>query len=300
MKNILIIGCKGFIGSNLFDHFKDKGFNVFAADVVIDYNTDQKYFLIDATNSNYDTIFRDFEIEVCINCSGAASVIDSFRNPQRDFHLNVSNLQNILNSIQKYRPSCKFLNLSSAAVYGSPDSLPIKENACLKPISPYGFHKMMSEQICYIYHKYFNLSTCSLRIFSAYGEGLKKQIFWDLHQKARANEVVELYGTGNESRDYIYIKDLVRAVEIVSCSDLFRSNVINVANGIEISIKDAVRTFYNIYDKNIQYRFIEKQRAGDPENWVADISLLKSLGYKQDFDLKLGLKNYITWLKAKN
>ncbi|HAT66577.1 MAG TPA: dTDP-glucose 4,6-dehydratase, partial [Flavobacteriaceae bacterium] len=144
--NILIIGSKGFIGSHCVRHFAMEH-DVWECDVVTDYNNDQ-YFLIDATNASFDEVFASQAYDVCINCSGAASVPDSIKNPQRDFMLNVTNVFKQLDAIRKHQPRCKYINLSSAAVYGNPKSLPIAENHQLQPISPYGNHKKMAEEVC--------------------------------------------------------------------------------------------------------------------------------------------------------
>lgn len=294
--NILIIGSKGFIGSHCVSYF-EKEHNVYQCDVVVDYNNTQ-YTQIDATNADYNSVFEQQSFDVCINCSGAASVPDSIKNPQRDFMLNTVNVFKQLDAIRKHNPSCKYINLSSAAVYGNPEYLPIDENHPLNPISPYGVHKKMAEEVCESFYENFNLKVCSLRIFSAYGEGLRKQIFWDLHEKGKANSnQVSLLGTGNESRDFIHVSDLVSVIELVIKRSDFQNDYINVANGKELSIQNVAETFYSIYNPSTIIKFQGQARKGDPINWVADISKLKELGCINDIDLNTGLTKYVVWLK---
>jgi dTDP-glucose 4,6-dehydratase/UDP-glucose 4-epimerase len=254
--------------------------------------------LIDAVNSNYDEVFRQHQFDLCVNCSGAASVPASIENPSRDFSLNAFNVFKILDAVRKNSPDCKVINLSSAAVYGNPVNLPVKETDPLSPMSPYGYHKLASEQICEEFHRFFGLQVASLRIFSAYGEGLKKQLFWDLHKKAQASKQVDLFGSGNESRDFIYIGDLVRLIEIVATKSNFKAEVINVANGIETSIKEAASTFIKHWKPGAAINFTGKERKGDPSRWVADISKAKAMGYEPQFTLEEGLKNYCQWLRT--
>lgn len=296
----LIIGSKGFIGSNLVNFLINAGHRVFEADVIVDYEKQDSYFLVDATNADYHAIFEQQPFDVCVNCSGAASVPDSIKQPHRDFQLNTVNVFKLLDAIRHYQPLCKFINLSSAAVYGNPKKLPINENDEANAISPYGYHKRMSEQICEEFYRFFNIKTCSLRIFSAYGEGLKKQLFWDLSQKALNSTQISLFGTGHESRDFMYIGDLVRAILLVAENAKFQGEVINIANGLEITIQEAVETFYGLYDQKISLNFSGESRPGDPNNWQADIQQLISLGYKSNFTLEKGLQNYNEWLKKKN
>ena len=294
---VLIIGSKGFIGAHALTFFRNKNPDCYGCDVVVDY-TDPKYFLIDSTNADYDFIFEKQQFDVCINCSGAASVPDSLENPLRDFRLNTANVFTILNAIKKHNPQCKFINLSSAAVYGNPTSLPIKETHTPAPISPYGKHKLMAEEICKEFSALFHIKTCSLRIFSAYGPGLKKQLLWDLYQKSK-KEKVELFGTGEEGRDFIYIDDILQIIELVIEKGDFCGEAINVANGKQIKIKDLVETFYTELNYAGKVSFKGANRSGDPLNWEADISYLKSIGYKQSHTLKKSIKKHIQWLREK-
>jgi len=298
MKKFLIIGSKGFIGSHLASYLREMSYEVWGADVIVDYETTQPYHLIDASNPGFHEIFKDESFDICINCSGAANVSDSIKHPYRDFQLNTSIVFNLLEAIRTYQPSCKFINLSSAAVYGNPGTLPVQEGSLLSPISPYGYHKLMSESICEEYYRFFGIQTCSLRIFSAYGEGLKKQLFWDLYHKALDKDKIELFGTGNESRDFIYIRDLSQAIFVVARHAKCEGQSINIANGKEVFIKDCVKLFYGLFEETLNYRFSGQEKKGDPNNWVANISLLKDLGYKQKFSLGEGLANYFRWITS--
>lgn len=293
---VIIIGSKGFIGQNLLNYLSGKGHEVWGADVVTDYVNKEQYFLIDASNSDYRSVFQHLIYDLCVNCSGAASVPESIVNPMRDYYLNTVNVFKILEAINKFQPDCRFINLSSAAVYGNPQHLPVKETARPNPLSPYGIHKLQAEQICKEFYDFYNIKTCSLRIFSVYGIGLQKQLFWDLFRKAKTGIPFELYGTGNESRDFINIMDLVKAIELVSEYSSFKADVINIANAEEIAIKDAVSVFFNFFKSDIAYSFSGEIREGDPLNWVADISKLISFGYEPSVDINIGLKKYYEWI----
>lgn len=294
--NILIIGSKGFIGSHFVKYFSKKH-NVWECDVVADY-VSKNYFIVDATNADYSDIFQQQQFDVCINCSGASSVPDSIKKPQRDFILNAVNVHKQLDAIRRYNLNCKYINLSSAAVYGNPKELPISETHKTNPISPYGVHKKMAEDVCKLFYEQFKVKSCSLRIFSAYGEGLKKQLFWDLYQKGKSASKVVLYGTGKESRDFIHISDILTALDCVINKGNFKSDIINVANGVEVSIETVANLFYELYNSsNSNVSFGGEERKGDPINWCADISSLEALSYTQRVSLKEGLERYIKWLK---
>ena len=283
--NILIIGSKGFIGSHCVDHFSKKHL-VFTADILPDDSSN--YFHLSDSQTDFDILFTKQSFDVCINCSGAASVPDSLKDPLHDFTLNTVHVFKVLNSIARHQPGCRFLNLSSAAVYGNPDSLPITENAAVHPLSPYGWHKQFSEMLGKEFYTTKKIPCCSVRIFSAYGVRLKKQLFWDLYQKAKQSKQVRLFGTGNESRDFIYIHDLVKAIELVTLHAGFSGECINVANGREITLREAAETFVRELGEGHHVEFNNETRPGDPLNWCADISILKTFGYNCHYYLQPG------------
>jgi dTDP-glucose 4,6-dehydratase/UDP-glucose 4-epimerase len=293
---ILIIGSKGFIGSYSVLHFS-KLHEVWECDVVAEY-ANPRYILVDATNADYSEVFQKTNFDVCINCSGAASVPDSILNPRRDFLLNVTNVYAMLDSIKKHNPGCKFINLSSAAVYGNPVSLPITENHILMPLSPYGFHKKIAEAVLHQFAIFYHIRTCSLRIFSAYGNGLKKQLFWDLYSKTQQETEIQLSGTGNESRDFIHISDLVNQIDLVIGNAQFEGEAINAANGKAIRIKEIAEKFVHYSGYTGRIVFTGGLRQGDPINWQADIYHFKRWGYKQKISIDEGIERYSTWSKG--
>jgi len=293
---LLIIGSEGFIGSNAVKYFKTQGYTVTCADIIL--KDEPNYILINPESPSFTDLFRTQLYDVVINATGAANVQFSFTYPHVDYVLNTANVYAILEAIRLYNPQSTFINLSSAAVYGNPTQLPIKETDAVKPLSPYGYHKHYSEQICKEYHDLFNIKTISLRIFSAYGEGLKKQLFWDLFNKAKAATThIEMFGTGNETRDFIYVKDLVYAIECVMKNNYFTGGTINIASGTESSIREAVTAFLKAYNPTLEVRFSGNNKKGDPLNWRADISTLESLGFLAQYSLKEGIKETVQWLK---
>lgn len=290
---VLIIGSKGFIGRHCKEYFEQKH-EVWGCDIVLDYN-DTRYIVVDAVDADFASVFSRHIFDLCINCSGAASVPFSLERPLNDFGLNVINVVRILEAIRLFCPGCKFVTMSSAAVYGNPEGLPIRKDFAVVPISPYGYHKAMSEYVCEEYYRFWGVKTCCLRVFSAYGPGLKKQLFWDMYKKFKNNRIVELWGTGNESRDFIYISDLVRAVEFVVENADFKASIVNVANGVQVAVRDVSDTFVKVLQSNKSVMFNKEERKGDPIHWRADISDLKEWGYKPMVSLEEGVGRFVKW-----
>lgn len=289
---ILIVGSKGFIGSYCLNYFRAQGHEVIGCDVVDSDEPD--YYVIKNKSSDFEKLVDT--IDCCINAAGSANVSYSYQYPEKDFELNVSLVINILAAIKAKCPGCKFINFSSAAIYGNPNELPIKEDAEVKPLSPYGYHKLLSEKLLTEYHHFFKLKTCSLRVFSAYGPGLKKQLFWDTYQKTLLHDSVNLFGTGMESRDFIYISDLVKAVECIMTHAEFKGETINVASGTETTIKEAASIFLKSFNSGKQLIFSGEEKSGDPKNWRADISALKKIGFEPVITINEGIQKYTSWL----
>ncbi len=292
---ILIIGSKGFIGSHLCEHLASLG-EIYKCDVLPSPN-EINYSQLLLTNSNFEMLFQKEQYDWCINASGNGNVSKSFEDPFFDYQLNVANVFKILEAIRKYNNNCKFINFSSAAVYGNPDKLPVEEKDRTQPLSPYGYHKLISEQICQSYRSNFGVKSFSLRVFSAYGPRLRKQLFWDTFQKTKGQKVVSLFGTGQESRDFIFIDDLCEAVICVMRSNNNDFSTINISSGVESTIEEVANIFVKTIASDIEVKFNGQVHLGNPNNWRADISLLKACGFSAQNSVKDGLTKTAKWLK---
>jgi UDP-glucose 4-epimerase len=286
--SVLIIGINGFIGQNcsllLSNHYHIEG-------VATKPHNRFKTYIIDKTNFDIDNCFKYSKFDFCINAGGSSSVAWSFEHPDEDYLLTVVNTEKLVAAIERFNPDCKLIQLSSAAVYGNPEYLPVSENHPLRPISPYGRHKMQCEQLL----SYSSIQSLSLRIFSAYGPGLRKQLFWDILQKASKGSSVKLFGTGLETRDFIYVDDLVEAIHLVIKNAEFNKTSINVASGKSVSIAEAAKVLIQHYNPRLEISFNNEQKAGDPLHWEADISKLKSFGFEPKFSMQEGLQQYVSW-----
>jgi dTDP-glucose 4,6-dehydratase/UDP-glucose 4-epimerase len=235
--------------------------------------------------------------DVVINCIGSANVGFSYMNTSDDFESNVGVVRAILEILREQSLNhVKFINLSSASVYGNPKQLPVKESDPIQPLSPYGFHKTMAELLLTEYSQCFGLKTVSLRIFSAYGNGQKKLLLWDLHEKIQ-NSIgkIVLFGTGNESRDFIHIEDIAKQILLGIENADFLGESINVANGVEVKISEVVELYQKYYPVGFNYEFTGEVRLGDPLNWAGDISNMKNWGYQSETGIEQGIVNYLNW-----
>lgn len=297
---VLVTGSNGFIGSNVVQKFKEKGDTVVGIDTFgTQKEMNAECYIMDIMKEDICTVFNNISPDIIIHCAGMADVSLSLERPMEDFNANTVMVYKLLNGLHRSGLSkCKFILLSSAAVYGQPSRLPIREDDVLSPLSPYALHKRMAEDICLYYINNYNFDIKILRIFSAYGPGLKKQIFWDMYKKINESGYLELYGTGKESRDYIYIDDLVEAILLVALSENTKQIIWNVANGKEVFIEYLADTFakkMNVPPEKI--RFTNKIRKGDPANWCADISRIKEIGYVNRVSIEEGITKYLDWIR---
>lgn len=296
--NILIIGSEGFIGSHCVNYFINKNHKITGCDILDKKNSPYTYLRISRLSPQYEELFKNASFDVCINAAGNGSVPVSVENPLLDFEANVFDTLQILDCIRKHQRKCKFIYLSSAAVYGNPLKLPITENDPTLPISPYGWHKLMGEALCKEYYTLYNIQSACLRPFSVFGPRLKKQIVWDIFQKIKSNpKKIEIYGTGNESRDFIYINDVVASIEIIINKSELKADIYNIASGQKTKISELVEILVNDIAPNIQIDYTGTTREGDPLFWEANIEKLKSLGYTSKFKLDEGITKTLKWLK---
>jgi UDP-glucose 4-epimerase len=305
MKKIMVTGAGGFLGGHLCLFFGQKDFEIAAvgrfhhgSDFLFVFPNIKFFSGVTLLDPALDQLVRKFKPDVVVHCAGTASVPFSVENPYIDFQRTVDLCAFTLETLRKNCPGAHFILLSSAAVYGNPTKLPICEETTLSPISPYAFHKKMMEILVREYSDLHDIRGSIIRIFSAYGEMQKKLVIHDVFHKfmAEGNEPLELFGTGEESRDFIHAQDVARAVYHIVDAEV--EGVFNVASGKPTYIKDLVAEIHAIGGFKKEYSFSGSIRKGDPVNWEADISKLKALGFVPKLELSDGLIKYWNWLQA--
>lgn len=292
---VLVTGAAGFIGSKLLELFKKDGYEVVGWDRI---NTED---IVSIDMVDEVAVYNMLHLvcpDIIVHCAGSADVGKSVKYPEMDYIGNVTITHNLLFALHKLNlHKTRLVFLSSAGVYGNPEKLPIKEDTPLNPLSPYALHKMMCEDICRYFYNNYSMDIKIARIFSAYGAGLRKQIFWDMYQKAERTGKLEMFGSGGESRDYIHVNDVVQSLYLLATKNS-DNMIFNVANGEETTIRQATELFADCAGIDRDKIFFSGHvREGDPINWRADISRIKSLGYQKSIDLKSGLAGYINWVR---
>lgn len=302
MKTVLITGVAGFIGRYVARYFSQQGWSVVGIDNSPPENAPtanlSAYQRLQMPDTALNGFLQAHQPDVCIHCAGRASVGLSMSDPLADFYANTVLTFEILNALRLSAPGCRLIFLSSAAVYGNPEFLPVSETQSTAPLSPYGFHKLQGEQLCLEFAKVHALPTASVRIFSAYGPGLRRQVVWDMCQKALTQKAVQLQGTGQESRDFIHALDIARALMVIANSAPMQGEVYNLAVGQEVTIAALAQLVLLALDYEGLPQFDGIVPVGTPFNWKADISKLRALGFSPAVPLEQGLKTFATWCRA--
>lgn len=301
-QSVLITGVSGFLGGYIADEFLNLGYKVTGVDatgkVVVPNRRIARHESMAIPSTAFNTLLAESSPDVLINCAGCASVGLSITNPSLDYYANTVLVFELLEAVRLHAPSCRFIMLSSAAVYGNPRILPINECQKREPVSPYGFHKLQAEMLCLEYASIYGIRTAIARIFSAYGPGLRRQVIWDIYRKSTIDSTIELMGTGDETRDFIHAEDVATAIRILAECAECRGEAYNLASGQEVSIRQLADLLLSCLANGSQASFNGIRDQGNPSNWRADITRLQSLGFVPSIELQEGVQGFLTWCSS--
>ncbi|KJC56295.1 UDP-glucose 4-epimerase [Bradyrhizobium sp. LTSPM299] len=253
---------------------------------------------IDAANLNALAAAHGLP-SLVFHLAGGSSVGLSIERPFEDFSRTVASTARLLEWLRGFAPNCSLVAASSAAVYGADHSGSIPESAVPAPMSPYGQHKLMMEQLCLSYAHSFGIRCTVVRLFSVYGPNLRKQLLWDICSRLKAQvPSLNLGGTGREIRDWTDVRDVARLLAGVAepaSQDAFR--VINGGSGRGTSVADVADGLIRQWGGDTVVRYSGIGRAGDPVSLLADDESLRRIGFDWRIPLDSGLVDYVAWFK---
>jgi UDP-glucose 4-epimerase len=234
--------------------------------------------------------------EIVIHAAGGATVAASLSAPEDDFSRNVGSVREVLAFLQRRPKQTRFIFPSSAAVYGEAGNLPITEAAPTAPLSPYGKHKLLAEDLI---REATEVEASIVRFFSVYGPGNRKQLLWDIARRLCAgSRRLELYGSGMEVRDFLFVED---AVALIGCLAALRRDrlppIVNGGSGLATTVMDLADQLSSAIGIEAELVFTGRERPGDPRRLVSDPSLARSLGFLPKTDLSTGLTAFADWVR---
>ncbi|HSX18692.1 MAG TPA: UDP-glucose 4-epimerase GalE [Candidatus Saccharimonadales bacterium] len=302
---VLVTGGAGFIGSHVVRMLLDAGHEV----TVIDNfshgykeNVDKRAKLVEGDISNEKEAKEALQgQDAVIHMAGLIVVPESVKNPEKYCENNVLGTVKFLNFMREAKVN-KIIFSSSACVYGTPDKLPIKEDAPLRPDNPYGATKAAIEAFLQSFHACYGMDVTILRYFNPYGPGKLyppvTHAIPNFITSTLAKKPIPLYWKGEQTRDFIYIEDLAQAH-----IDVLGQNGFNIFNlGMEqgVKVKDVIKTIFDIVGYEVPIDDLG-QRPGDvAANYASSEKLNKAVGWKAKIDLKEGLKRTISYYKSSN
>jgi UDP-glucose 4-epimerase len=224
----------------------------------------------DVTEANLSVLVGAHGVPaLTVHLAGGSSVGPSLAAPAEDFARTVGGTVNLLDWTRRNAPETVTVLASSAAVYGDANASPVAADAPRAPLSPYGNHKAMMEMAAASYGRNFALRTVCVRLFSVYGDGLQKQLVWEvLNRIARGERDLALGGTGRETRDWVDIGDAAAMLLAAAAQASAQSPRLNGATGVATSVADTVNALARGCGFPVSLRFDGRNRPGDPLHLV--------------------------------
>lgn len=301
-KTALVTGGYGFLGRAVARKLKRQGYRVigighgpWASTEALMHGFDA-WLTAGVSLSSLMTLNERFDLVV--HCAGSGSVSYSQTNPLQDFYRTVQSTADLLEYLRLSGSRAVLVYPSSAGVYGAKDDRPINESDAPNPISPYGYHKKIAEDLLASYSHNYGARVVIIRFFSIYGPGLTKQLLWDASVKlSTAGGEAIFWGTGGETRDWIHLDDATELIARLADGHALFS-VVNGATGERVTVEEVLIKLKDALGVEATITFNGVTRPGDPRFYLADVTKLQQLGLAPTVTLANGLKGYAEWFKT--
>lgn len=301
-QTVLVTGGFGFLGRAVARIFKARGCRV----VGIGHGA---WAQEEARTHGFD-VWRESDVslvglaalgeryDLVVHCAGAGSVGFSMTNPLEAFDKTVRGTAELLDHLRRSGSTAVLVYPSSAAIYGAADDEPLAETHAMNPVSPYGYHKKITEDLLECYSKYFGVRVAIVRFFSIYGPELTKQLLWDAAAKLSSGEKeATFWGTGDETRDWIHVDDAAALIARVADGDA-RFVVVNGATGERVTVARVLEMLRRAMNVDIALRFNGVIKPGDPRYYHADMTRALASGWRPSIALSDGLAGYVRWMRS--
>ncbi|MDT2702003.1 NAD-dependent epimerase/dehydratase family protein [Enterococcus dongliensis] len=311
MTQYLITGGAGFIGSTLANHLSKENFVIVIDDLSMGKeenlvkNSNLRFIKGSVTDSELmDEILSKNTFDYIFHFAAIASVADSVERPVDTHQVNFESVLMLLELVRKHQKNLKRLIFSSsAAVYGDEPTLPKKEESAICPLTPYAIDKFAAEQYVLAYNHLYGINTSAVRFFNVYGPNQNPEspysgvisILVDRYKKVQTGEDTQftLFGDGSQSRDFVFIEDVIQALLLIADKKESLGKQFNVGTGNAITLNELIA----VIDKSLGIKLpiaYQPERDGDIKESVSDISRLKGLGYEPNFNIQEGMDKYLT------
>jgi nucleoside-diphosphate-sugar epimerase len=302
----LVTGGAGFIGSHLVDRLMKEDYEVMVLD---NFSTgkveniqlhlgSQKFHLVKGDVRNLENVREAVrDVDVVFHLAAIVNVPLSIEDPLLVNDVNVRGTLNLLKASLKENIE-RFIYVSSCAVYGEAHYLPINEEHSIMPLSPYGVSKFAAEHYCKIFHRIHGLKTVCLRFFNVYGPrqsvGPYSGVITQFIGRLKRGKLPIIYGDGEQTRDFVYVKDVVEASMLVLKCQRCAGEVISVGTGKPTTINELAKVLMNMFRETNAEPEYAPPKPGDIQHSHADIKKAeRMLGYKPSVVLKEGIRKLL-------
>ena len=315
MKNIVVTGCAGFIGSSISSELLSLGYTVLGIDSLSSYydinikranlryleSFEKFHFLKKSINHLIEKDFNTHEWDLCVHLAASPGVLPSVDNAE-EYHLNnVTGTSNLLKTLNEVGIK-KIIFASSSSVYKDNGIGLFKEQEDeTSPLSPYGKTKLKGESLLAEYHKKMGFDVLILRLFSVYGPKIRPDLaLFKFANAMLENKPISIYGDGTSQRDYTHIKDVVKgmlsAIRFIGENNSIME-IINIGNGNPIRLNTLIKLLEKELQISAQVNYIDSKKA-EMQYTGANISKARSiLSYNPDIEFKRGVHEFIHWFK---
>ncbi|MFQ5607759.1 MAG: SDR family oxidoreductase [Candidatus Zixiibacteriota bacterium] len=306
MDTILVTGGAGFIGSNLVGLLSSNGSNVRVLD---NFSTGKRENLA-GSPENVEIIEGDIRDPEAVesaardatqvyHLAAISSVLLSVDEPANTWETNVSGTWNVLEAARR-NGAKRMVFASSASVYGDCSVVPFRESLPLSGSSPYATSKLIGEQLCELYYRLYGLETVCLRFFSVYGprqnpNSQYSAVIPNFATRLLKGETPTIYGDGEQTRDFIFVDDVVRAVSLAGNGTNAVGEVVNIGTGKQLSVNDLLKAVQGALKTYIEPEFAPLKPGDDPRT-CADTSKAQSmLAFSPRMSVETGLARTVKW-----
>lgn len=301
-RTALVLGAAGFVGRHVCRHLVEEGFSVLGlghgqltAEELQQHGL-TVWLNADITLKTIQEVCEGKHLALIVHCAGSGAVSHSFASPANDFSRSVDTTLAMLEFARLQPTPARVVLASSAAVYGDQGDRDIPEETSVAPISPYGYHKAMAEMLCESYSRFFGLETRIVRLFSVYGEGLRKQLLWDALNKFKRG-TPSFFGTGEELRDWIHVDDAARLLCLAALSGGTNHAVYNGGH-VRANTLQLLTMLAKASQTSLEPVFSGEVHPGNPRRLTASHERAAALGFQPRIDLLQGLQRYATWFRT--
>lgn len=307
----LVTGAAGFIGSNLCYLLLKKGGEVVGVDSLTDYydlslkrrnleslEGEGRFTFIQGDLKNMDLGDLTARADAVFHLGAQPGVRASWGSGF--WHYTDDNLL----ATQKLLEACKgksierFVFASTSSVYGDSETAPTPEDAPLLPISPYGVTKMACEHMCWLYLKQFGVPALALRYFTVYGPRQRPDMaFTKFLTAGMAGSPIEVYGDGEQTRDFTFVGDAVAATAAAAERGEL-GEAYNIGGGSRASVNQVIEIMNGILEKPLDVRYVDTQKGDVRHTWADTGKARNALGFSPEVDLERGLGKQLAWLKS--